>query len=47
MCCFSKEELEKIKAIAGEKKKIREALKNIKPSAFEEKEEGKEVFVRK
>ncbi|WPM32494.1 hypothetical protein IAE16_02175 [Hydrogenobacter sp. T-2] len=47
MCCFSKEELEKMKAMAKERKKIRESLKNIKPSDFEKKEEKTEVFVSK
>ncbi len=47
MCCFSKEELEKIKAMAKERKKIRESLKNIKPSDFERKEEGAEVVANK
>ncbi len=47
MCCFSKEELEKMKAMAQEKKRIREALKDIKPSDFEKKEERKEVLVGK
>ncbi|WP_173833136.1 hypothetical protein [Pampinifervens florentissimum] len=47
MCCFSKEELEKMKAIAQERKKIKEALKNVKPSDFEKKEEKTEVLVSK
>lgn len=47
MCCFSKEELEKMRAMVEEKKKIKEALKNVKPSDFEKKEEKKEVLVSK
>ncbi len=39
MCYYTKEELEKIKAMAEEKKKIKEALKDVKPSDFEEKKE--------
>ncbi|MCX8164421.1 MAG: hypothetical protein N3D14_03405 [Aquificaceae bacterium] len=48
MCCFSKEELERLKAAAKEKKKARESLKEIKPSDFEVKkgkEERKEALV--
>ncbi|MEJ5338991.1 MAG: hypothetical protein ACK42C_04265 [Aquificaceae bacterium] len=47
MCCFSKEELEKIRAMAEEKKKIKEALKSVKPSDFEKKEEKREALASK
>ncbi len=47
MCCFSKEELEKIKATAQEKKKLKEALKDIKPSDFEKKEEKAKMLASK
>ncbi len=39
--CFSMEEYERLKAIVEERKKIREKLKDIKPSDFEKKEEEK------
>ena len=40
--CFSMEEYERLKAIVEERKKLREKLKDIKPSDFEKKEEEKE-----
>ncbi|MCS6956953.1 MAG: hypothetical protein RMK75_00630 [Aquificaceae bacterium] len=42
MCCFSKEELEQLKAMAQERKKLKEALDKIKPSDFEKKEKEEE-----
>ncbi|RLJ69936.1 hypothetical protein BCF55_0195 [Hydrogenivirga caldilitoris] len=36
--CFSMEEYEQLKAIIKERKRIKEELKDIKPSDFEEKE---------
>ncbi|GBC88947.1 hypothetical protein HRbin13_01080 [bacterium HR13] len=42
MCYYTKEELERMKAIIEEKKKIKEALKDIKPSDFEAKKEKEE-----
>ncbi len=43
--CFSMEEYERLKAIVEERKRLREKLKDIKPSDFEkkEKEEKKET----
>ncbi|EDP74553.1 hypothetical protein HG1285_15129 [Hydrogenivirga sp. 128-5-R1-1] len=43
--CFSMEEYERLKALVEERKKIKEQVKNLKPSDFEkkEKEEEKEV----
>ena len=40
--CFSMEEYERIRRIVQERKRIREQLKDIKPSDFEEKEEKEE-----
>jgi len=40
--CFSMEEYERIRRIVQERKKIREQLKDLKPSDFEKKEELKE-----
>ncbi len=40
--CFSMEEYERLKAIVEERKKLREKLKDIKPSDFEKKEEKEE-----
>ncbi len=40
--CFSMEEFERLKAIVEERKKLREQLKDIKPSDFEKKEEKEE-----
>jgi len=40
--CFSMEEYERLKAIVEERKKLREKLKDVKPSDFESKEEKKE-----
>jgi len=37
--CFSMEEYERLKAIVEERKKLREQLKDIKPSDFKKKEE--------
>ncbi|MEZ0361031.1 MAG: hypothetical protein ABWK04_03900 [Hydrogenobacter sp.] len=45
MCCYTKEELERMKALIEEKKKAKEALKDIKPSDFEAKERRKEEVV--
>ncbi len=36
--CFSMEEYERLKALVEERKKIREQLKDIKPSDFEREE---------
>ena len=41
--CFSMEEYERLKALVKERKRIKEELKDIKPSDFEKKEEEKEV----
>ncbi len=43
--CFSMEEYERLKALVEERKKIREQLKDIKPSDFEKKEEKEEEKV--
>ena len=40
--CFSMDEYERIRRIVQERKRIREQLKDIKPSDFEKKEEKKE-----
>ncbi len=40
--CFSMEEYERLKALVEERKRIKEELKDIKPSDFEEKEEKEE-----
>ncbi len=40
--CFSMEEFERLKAIVEERKKLREQLKDLKPSDFEKKEEKEE-----
>ncbi len=40
--CFSMEEYKRLKAIVEERKKIREQLKDIKPSDFEKREEKKD-----
>jgi len=37
--CFSMEEYERLKALVEERKRIREQLKDLKPSDFEKKEE--------
>ena len=37
--CFSMEEYERLKALVKERKRIKEELKDIKPSDFEKKEE--------
>ena len=42
MCCYSKEEFERLKALIEERKKIKEALRDIKPSDFKKEEEEKE-----
>ncbi|MFN3813682.1 MAG: hypothetical protein ACK4SM_03565 [Aquificaceae bacterium] len=39
MCYYTKEELEKIKVMAEEKKKIKETLKDVKPLDFEKEKE--------
>jgi len=43
--CFSMEEYERLKALVEERKKIREQLKDIKPSDFEKKEDKEEEKV--
>ena len=40
--CFSMEEFERLKAVVEERKRLREQLKDIKPSDFEKKEEKEE-----
>ena len=40
--CFSMEEYERLRAVIKERKKIKEQLKDIKPSDFEKKEERRE-----
>lgn len=45
MCYYTKEELERMKALMEEKKKAKEALKDVKPSDFEAKEKRKKEVV--
>ena len=40
--CFSMEEYERLRELVRERKRIREKLKDIKPSDFEKREEVKE-----
>lgn len=42
--CFSMEEYEKLRALVRERKKLKEQLKDIKPSDFEKKEEEKNKY---
>ena len=45
--CFSMEEYERLKALVEERKKIKEQVKNLKPSDFEKKEKKEEKEVVK